>query len=180
MAASQPTTGISTSTENEHGDLSLTSLSLPFPGRCGLRWDLVRQQSHGNLVEKLLLAADLLWRVRRAPGFVVDAAHDQRKLLPQVYSLPQRQSITQLVEHRAQDAVGFGFARQPAVVPQLLQPFLRLLHGMGYSRRYCHRLYSLGTLPGMIVRCARRTAYALEQVGAITKRTNSDTGWFRG
>src|SRR5690606_1449614 len=110
---------------------------------------------------------------------VINAAHNERELLPEVDGFAQSQAVPELMEHGSQHAIGFGLARQSAVVPQLLQPLLRLLYGMGYSGGNCHRLHSLGYVQGRIVGRATCSPYAFRQCRARAKRTN-DTGWARG
>jgi len=112
----------------------------------------------------------------RPPAFVVDSTYDERKLLAEVDGFRERQAVAKLVKNGAQHRVGFAFARQSAIVAQLFQPFLRLLHGMRYGRWQCHRHDSLGKVPGTIVRRAGRVVNAPGQISARAKRTNSSTG----
>jgi len=140
----------------------------------------VRQQAYRDLVKELLLGADLFWCMRRPPALVVDSAYDERKLLAEIDGFGEGQAVAQLVKDSAKYRVSFGLARQSAIVAQLFQPFLRLLHGMSYGRWQCHRHHSLGNVPGKILDRIRRLVNAPDQIGASAKRTNSGTGWARG
>ena len=84
-----------------------------------------------TIIQELLLRTNLFGHSARSPALEVDAAHDQGQLGTELYRFFDREPIAKLVENRSQDAIGLMLIRKIAVITQLFQPHLRLLHRMG-------------------------------------------------